>query len=621
MRKLWAYCCVGILTWGVTTVQGQDFIMQGCYWSCPGDNIYAPIDSATLDFWIHKMEQQAPELSYAGFSYIWMPSLQPARKGMISGLMQRLRQSGIQPLAEMDLKRDSVSLGSLLEEASTNFKVQAYSLSSSLSGNPNPLQTAQQLNQLYQSQQLPELFIASLVDPLRPDKAARWAGQVEAALLPEVRDRISPRVYDYYLREALRRAVVDSTYDVRNVFRQSLRDATAVSGFNVVTLVNSPALNNKNNRAGDADDPLAAPLLAYVYTLTNNQLGLPAVFYGDYFGAESELPEYQYTKPLKDEIDQLIQAHKTYIYGSISVDYLNRIGSDKQSYYYPGADSTQLLLYQLDGNNTLAGNENGHKDVIVCINFSSDTLRVIHEINRSNIEPGDYFTDITGNATEGKTPIQVSDSLYNIPYALFLSCPPRSYAVWIQGRAERLIPSKIALDLQQSTQFIELNWDVPFENQTLGYQIERSVNGGSFEALDWVRPLSQSDEPASYLFIDKDVFPGEELYYRIKLVEKNGGNEYSPVKSIQMQAHQMNFELRDRPDNKGSILYIKSNYKTSAEIIIYNAKGQLALEKKQSLRVGTTSVELETGTLPVGVYYVQVLVGKEKKWSERLVVF
>ncbi|HMQ49757.1 MAG TPA: T9SS type A sorting domain-containing protein [Saprospiraceae bacterium] len=621
MRKLLAYHYLGILLLGVTAAQGQDFIMQGCYWSCPGDNIYAPIDSATLDFWIHKMEQQASELSYAGFSYIWMPSLQPARKGMISGLLQRLRQSGIQPLAEMDLKRDSANLDGLLQEVNTHFQIRAYSLSSSSSGNPNPLQTAQQLNQLYQSQQLPELFITSLNDPLRPDKAARWAGQVETALAPEVRDRITPRVYDYYLRESLRRACTDSTFDVRNVFRQSLRDATSITGFNVVTLVNSPTLNNKNNRPGDADDPLPDPLLAYVYTLTNNQLGLAAVFYGDYFGMESELPEYQHKKPLKDEIDQLIQAHKAYIHGSLSIDYLNKVGTDKQHYYYPGADSTQVLIYQLDGNNTAAGNEMGHKDLIVCINFSSDTLRVIHEINRSNVEPGDYFTDITGNAIWSKANLQVSDSLQGIPYALHLSCPPRSYALWIQGRAERLIPSKIALDLNQNEQFIELNWDVPFENQTLGYQIERSVNGGSFEALDWVRPLSQSDEPASYLFIDKDVFPGEDLYYRIKMVEKNGGNEYSPVQSIQMRAHQMNFELVDKPDKKGSILYINSNYKSSAEIKLYDAKGKMALEKKQSLRVGATAVELDTSVLPKGVYYVNVLIGKEKKWSERLVVF
>ncbi|MEZ4763472.1 MAG: hypothetical protein R3C26_09825 [Calditrichia bacterium] len=47
--------------------------------------------------------------------------------------------------------------------------------------------------------------------------------------------------------------------------------------------------------------------MSYAYILTNNQIGLPTVFYTDY-----------YHRGIKDEIDELISIHKAHIAGATS---------------------------------------------------------------------------------------------------------------------------------------------------------------------------------------------------------------------------------------------------------------------------------------------------------------
>ena len=73
----------------------QDFVLQGCYWSCPEDDPNMEVDSATLQFWVSRMNDQAPELSHAGFSYLWLPSLRKNSPEAVRSLMEGLQQTDI----------------------------------------------------------------------------------------------------------------------------------------------------------------------------------------------------------------------------------------------------------------------------------------------------------------------------------------------------------------------------------------------------------------------------------------------------------------------------------------------------------------------------------------------
>ncbi len=405
---------------------------------------------------------------------------------------------------------------------------------------------------------------------------------------------------------------------MRRIFDGSIRDVTALSGFKIITFINSPEFYNPNGIEGDADDLIRDPLLAYAYILTNNQLGLPAVFYGDYFGPESEIEYFLDREPLQEDIDQLIKTHREFIYNATSIEYLNREGADRQSHYLSGT-AERALIYQIDGTNTPAGQAtpSGSKDVLVGINFSDTTLRVYQEINLSHIEAGDRFTDILGRSNRPETTVGEANEK-NIPNAVYLELPPRSYSVWVHGKAEKVLTSPIDFSAEALDDYIELSWEVTDERNIRIYRVERSINGKPFENLQVIKAAGARGEAASYLFVDDDFFPNETLYYRIKAVSEDGRFESSPVQEIFIPREEWQFEVH--PESPAAfIVQINSNFEDQLKISVFNAEGQRIRSESAPLERGLNKRRIDLTGQPKGVYFIRFTTSRDKRWTERVV--
>lgn len=604
---------------------GQDFILQGCYWDCPAA-ASAEIDPASFNFWVEKMEKQAPSLGHAGFSYVWLPAFYTGQEKRVAQLIEALRASGMEAMTDIAFYQTAGTTDSLrfpLQQIQWMWdflNVRGFRLIADQTIQPEAL--AQLLRSLGEKQQLPKLLS---VRPLPTEDVfvapADFVNQVEGQLPEEIGSTLDTRVFDYALREALRRACSDPEYDVRNVFTGSIRDVTALSGFKIVTFINSPEFYNPNGIEGDTDDLINDPLLAYAYLLTNNQLGLPAVFYGDYFGPESEIEYFLERDPLKHEIDQLIQSHREFIYNSTSVEYLNRPDSDRAKHYLSaeeGAGAERALLFQLDGNNTRAGQAaGGHKDVIVAINFADTTLRVVQEINMSNIQPGDRFTDILERSNQPETTVGLENE-FDIPNAVYLELPPRSYSIWVQGKAEKVYASPIAFSAERIGDYVELNWEISDEEFITGYQVERSVNARKFEPLTWVDAIGKKGESAVYLFADENIFPGEALYYRVQAVLSGGEQKHSPVREVHIPSEEWQFEVVGENQSIQTI-QINSNFEDQIELSVFNADGKRLFKQRKQLEQGLNQVEIDLQGLPKGVYFINFTSSREKQWVQRIV--
>ena len=233
-----------------------------------------------------------------------------------------------------------------------------------------------------------------------------WIDQVYAYMNSSTKLAIAPRVFDFSLRDALEKASDQFGYDVRNVFNSSIVDAQGLSGFNVVTFAN----NHDYRGAGQAIEN--DPILAYAYLLTNNQVGLPCVFYPDYY----YVPGFS-NGGLKQKIDQLISVHKQHIFGSSAREYLTRFGTPYNPVFTSGYAST-TLAYQL--RNTLSGN-----DVVAAINYAGEPVDMWVGLNMAGISDGTTFGDQIGNSL--LQTLTVSESRVNI------KLPARTYAVWVEG--------------------------------------------------------------------------------------------------------------------------------------------------------------------------------------------
>lgn len=608
-----------LITLGLAPVLvAQDFLLQGCYWSCPEDSPGTLPDSATLAFWVEHLTEQSPEFAHAGFTGIWLPNLTAQAPQQVKRLIESLKEQGLIVIAEIDLQQDS--MGSLTQQGialKDALGVESFSITD------RPLYPADAFvadyKGLVNQGASPDFIIRGLPDFDQSGLQIDWIRMTLKSL--EGQSGTKPRIYDYQLREALRSVSADSTLDARSIYSSSIRDASALSGFNIVTMANHPSYKNQNGIADDFDDPMPEPLLAYAYLLTNNQIGLPTVFYGDYFGGDSELAEYEDKKPLREHIDQLLAIHRKHIFNSTSIEYLNEPGSEKRSKFASG-DSTRVLIYQLEGHEK-AGNQSGTigpRDVFVAINFGKDTLRATQELNLSNIKPGDYFTDVTDQSLTPKAALLLYDSLDEKASAISIEVPPLSYAVWVQGRAAKVRPSRVQLTASPYPDYIELNWEVAYERKVLGYQIERSVNDGPFEQIGQLPPLANNNESASFLFLDKDVYPEEFLDYRIKLMDNEGKFEYSPVSRTRLAQRDLKFEVINAPEKHTCTFKMKSNYSGQGKLIIYNAKGDPVFDKPQRIKKGENVTKVDLSRLNKGIYYLHFHTNSESIWSTKVVL-
>ncbi len=599
---------ISIFLWNIPVLFAQDFLLQGCYWSCPEE-----MDSTSFAYGSNNLRTQAPELAYAGFSYIWLPAVPDSLQADMPGLVGILRKAGLEAVVDVSVPKTGAIFQPV--EASLDSDLQIAGFRMHTEGVPDPLVSANFLNAQQNRGHPPKLVFADIPNWEEPVKLANWVAKVTNHLTPEAKLSISARVYDYTLREALRQACDDPKFDVRQVYDRSLRDVTALTGFNVVTLANSVRFNNQNGKASDADDRIADPLLAYAYLLTNNQIGLPSVYYDDYFGRNGQ-------PSLLDNINQLIRVHRQYIFNSTGVEYLNHPESGRASIYLSadeGAGEGKALIFQMDGTNTPAGRAAGKsRDVIVAINFADAPLRLIQEINMSNVKLGDTFTDVLGNS--GHSTIEIlNDGQYDIPNAIYVELPPRSYSVWVKGEAERVVPAAFDLHAEALETYIELSWEIPAGRNNVSYEIERSVNQSKFRRIATMEAIGEDDMGAAYLYVDEERLHEDEVYYRIKATNSKGERNYSGVASIKPVIREMGFEILHCEKRGVKTLKVRSNVESNGELTVFNAGGDRILSRALHVRKGVTQVELDLSNLPRGVYFVQFSTNQKKEWMKKVV--
>jgi alpha-amylase len=333
-----------------------------------------------------------------------------------------------------------------------------------------------------------------------------WVNSVMSYMEPATQLAIYPRIFDFSLRENLRQSCDNTGFDVRNVFQGSIVDVSGLSGYHVVTF-----LNNHDFRDNSGFGSLVHndPILGYVYLLTNNRVGLPCVFYPDYYGYPYDPGTYPYfpsgLSPVKNEIDRLLQIHTKYIFGAPAVEYLNRFSTAYSASYLSGS-ADKSLIFQVSGG--AAG-----KEVIVAINFSSSTLKVDHGIKMVNgLAPGIELYDIAGNSAWDYTVVNGSNQVY-------IKLPPRSWSAWVQGNpVEPLAPSGLRV-LSASSEKIVLEWRDNSTNEEV-FVVERKVGAnGEWEILAEVTNFTTDDT--------EEYTENTALFYRVKAVNSAGSSGYS----------------------------------------------------------------------------------------------
>jgi hypothetical protein len=436
-----------------------------------------------------------------------------------------------------------------------------------------------------------------------PSELSGWVNSVKANMSAGAQAAIQPKIFDFALREKLRQASDETGFDTRDVFTGSLHDASGLSGFNIITFANN---HDFRDASGFASLIRNNNNLAYAYLLTNNQVGVPTIFYPDYYGYPAPAGGLYSYHPanlpaLKPEINRLINVLKTYINGSPSVDYLNRYSTPYTSNYTSGS-ANKALIYQLQGSAA-----NGNKDVIVAINYGDVALKLDHQINNRGgaIPQGTVFTDVLGRSA---FPFQVVDASGRVYFEL----PAKSYSVWVQGTVSVVPLSLISFTAQPADEKTDLFWKATNEINTDKYDVQRSINALDFTSLGNIAARNTND--ADYTFADTKLPKTDVLYYRLKIFDKAGTFTYSDLIKVKRKISSFSVAVTPNPvaENSNISLAIETVKSNNFTITIFNAAGQKFYAKSYNLRAGATRLQIPADKMPAGNYSVVVTDGIEK---------
>ena len=144
-----------------------------------------------------------------------------------------------------------------------------------------------------------------------------------------------------------------------------------------------------------------------------------------------------------------------------------------------------------------------------------------------------------------------------------------------------------------------LNWVAGSAATLLHTVVERSIDGLVFATIGQV----SGDGKSTYAFTDSLPIKGAN-YYRIKLVDKNGSVIYSPVQMLRFDGL---FTVTNVFFSNG-IIYagVTSTTSETAGFTLLDNAGRRLFNLRKALVSGNNQVQLQTSTLPAGMYYLTV---------------
>ncbi len=160
-----------------------------------------------------------------------------------------------------------------------------------------------------------------------------------------------------------------------------------------------------------------------------------------------------------------------------------------------------------------------------------------------------------------------------------------------------------------------LNWTTAQEINVDRFEIERSSNGREFSKIGIVRSELAVGSVHNYSYTDNNPFasplsnsvgegPGV-WYYRLKMVDKDGKFQYSPVRQITTNNSPLTISIYPNPAKDNLQVQIDSDKKTALQLIVLSGDGKTLLSKSITASEGCSLQSINISTLPKGSYLLK----------------
>jgi hypothetical protein len=166
----------------------------------------------------------------------------------------------------------------------------------------------------------------------------------------------------------------------------------------------------------------------------------------------------------------------------------------------------------------------------------------------------------------------------------------------------------LSFNAKLASRRVLLTWATASEQHSAYFLVERSLDGTRFTPIGKVDAAGNSTDLRNYSFDDAAIdMKKARYYYRLKMVDKDGSYEYSPLRSVTVNGKTPIMDVRPNPTN-GEVVVTAHNFSGKVLVQVYNTLG--ALLRTERLDSGN-SLSLDLVGNPEGVYFIQATDGEQ----------
>jgi len=162
---------------------------------------------------------------------------------------------------------------------------------------------------------------------------------------------------------------------------------------------------------------------------------------------------------------------------------------------------------------------------------------------------------------------------------------------------------------------VNLNWQTAQEINAANYFVERSQNGFDFTGIGTVAAMGNSTVKQSYSDVDRNAaaLNTGTLYYRLKIIDKDGSFSYSKIVSLQPDGIDKALILYPNPAHTSAIVQFTAATAKKYTVAVTAADGKVLRRINIAASAGSNRVVIDVHDLPQATYLVNITGNKDSK--------
>ena len=155
---------------------------------------------------------------------------------------------------------------------------------------------------------------------------------------------------------------------------------------------------------------------------------------------------------------------------------------------------------------------------------------------------------------------------------------------------------------------VQLNWTTASEINSSHFEIERSTDGNKFSKIGEVKAAGNSTN-LNYKHLDQHAasLNASLLYYRLKLVDKDGASKTTPTLLVRLKERSLQFAFSPNPAQQQLNVIVAPAAAKNVVLRIVDATGKITYQQTLPVGVSVYQQSINISRLQKGVYYLQMV--------------